>query len=223
MTSELKRIETTLERIAQTGSPRQVSEPMQPSPSNPSFSINPKSLKPSKSQSKLPVLPNLKDVGISSHHHSVNPALAVDLLQDISEIVLGWQQELKQVLGQIQLIYAEGPLIDGWLESEAQQAEPNFTEPSLAHLDGLMSYIEELTDENVSYQTPRPGYRLCGFDESGKPWTQNCPADEVPSVSLAIARYQKLRQLLIRKQNLETRLEGLTETLVMMRSSIMEH
>lgn len=225
MKPELKRIENTLDRLEQApqDTPLVKGEESQPSaPRVPSFSVKLDPAKTIQLQDKAPILPKLKTLGLSSHIHSVNPVLALELLREISELVAGWHQDLKYVLEQIQLIYEEGPLIDGWLESHSLTSNPNFSTPRKATMDGLMNYVEELTDPQVSYQTPRPGYRLCGVNEYGQVWSRDCPPQEVPSVSLAIARYQKLQQLLVSKQNLETRLEGLTETLVMMRSSLNE-
>ena len=48
------------------------------------------------------------------------------------------------------------------------------------------------------------------------------PPEQVPSVSMAIARYQQLRQLLERKQKLESRLNQLAETLVVLYGHIKE-
>ncbi|HEY9653359.1 MAG TPA: hypothetical protein V6C95_22050, partial [Coleofasciculaceae cyanobacterium] len=84
-------------------------------------------------------------------------------------------------------------------------------------------YVQELlnsSEPDVTCETPRTGYRLCGLDGAGQFWSRPCPADQVPSVSLAIARHQKLRQLLSRKQDLETRLSQLAETLVVMHSHL---
>ena len=85
-----------------------------------------------------------------------------------------------------------------------------------------MDYVEEICTNQgkVSEQTPRTGYRLCGLDASGKVWTRPCPPEQVPMVSMAIARHQKLRQLLGRKQYLETRLSQLAETLVVLHSKL---
>jgi hypothetical protein len=81
-----------------------------------------------------------------------------------------------------------------------------------------MDYVEEICAQQakISSQSSSTGYRLCGLDASGTVWTRPCPPDQVASVSMAIARYQKLRQLLGRKQYLETRLSQLAETLVVL-------
>lgn len=175
--------------------------------------------------SKTPSLPKLKTPSFSSHRHGANPALAMNLLQEIQETVAGWQTELQNILKQIQDIYLEGPIVNGWLESNPQEPEPEGT-ATLRHaeVDRLMDYVEEIcaTGGKVSYESSITGYRLCGVDDTGKVWSRPCPADQVPNVSMAIARYQKLRQLLGRKQSLETHLSQLAQTLVVLRSHIQQ-
>jgi hypothetical protein len=174
---------------------------------------------------KTPSLPKLKTPSISSHRHGANPGLAMNLLQEIQETVAGWQMELQNILQQIQDIYLEGPIVNGWLESNAQEPEPGGT-ATLRHaeVDRLMNYVEEICTSGgkVSYKSSSTGYRLCGVDDSGKVWSRPCPADQVANVSIAIARYQKLRQLLGRKQSLETRLAQLAQTLVVLHSHIQQ-
>ena len=170
-----------------------------------------------------PALPKLKTPSFSTHRNSANPALAAGLLKDIQAIVLGWQRELQQILKQIQKLYADGPLLDGWLESHARQPEPGEEALRPAAVDRLMNYINENCselDDSVSCQSPRTGYRLCGLREDGQLWSHPCPPEQVPSVSLAIARYQKLRQLLGRKEYLEVRLNQLAETLTVLHSHL---
>ena len=65
-------------------------------------------------------------------------------------------------------------------------------------------------------------YKLCGVDAVGQVWSRPCPVEQVPSVSIAIARHQRLRQLLGRKQSIENRLSQLAETLVMLHSYIQQ-
>ncbi|MFN6527121.1 hypothetical protein [Nostoc sp. ChiSLP03a] len=174
---------------------------------------------------KTPSLPKLKTPTFSSHRHGANPALAMNLLQEIQETVGGWQTELQNILKQIQDIYLEGPIVNGWLESNPTEPEPGGT-ATLRHaeVDRLMNYVEEIcaTGGKVSYQSSITGYRLCGVDDTGKVWSRPCPPDQVPNVSMAIARYQKLRQLLGRKQSLETRLSQLAQTLVVLHSHIQQ-
>ncbi|MCC5624919.1 hypothetical protein [Nostoc sp. CHAB 5715] len=175
--------------------------------------------------SKTPSLPKLKTPSFSSHRHGANPALAMNLLQEIQETVAGWQIELQNILKQIQDIYLEGPIVNGWLESNPKEPEAGGT-ATLRHaeVDRLMNYVEEIcaTGGKVSYKSSITGYRLCGIDDTGKVWSRPCPADQIPNVSMAIARYQKLRQLLGRKQSLETRLSQLAQTLVVLHSHIQQ-
>ncbi|AFY36328.1 hypothetical protein [Calothrix sp. PCC 7507] len=174
---------------------------------------------------KTPNLPKFKTPSFSSHRHGANPGLAVNLLQEIQENVLGWQQELQELIQQIQDIYLEGPIVNGWLESNNRETEPGGT-ATLRHgeVEGLMDYVEKIcaAGGKVSYQSPVSGYRLCGLDAAGKVWSRPCPPDQLPAVSLAIARYQRLRQFLGRKQYLETRLGQLAETLVILHSHIQQ-
>ncbi|BAY39626.1 hypothetical protein NIES2111_40020 [Nostoc sp. NIES-2111] len=174
---------------------------------------------------KTPILPKFKTTTFSSHRHGANPALAMNILQEIQETVAGWQQELHNILQQIQDIYLEGPIVNGWLESNPSEPETGGT-ATLRHaeVDQLMNYVEEIcaNDGKTPHQAYRTGYNLCGLDNSGKVWSRPCPADQLVSVSMAIARYQKLRQLLGRKQYLETRLSQLAESLVVLHSHIQQ-
>lgn len=160
-------------------------------------------------QSQLTTLPRLQSAQISKHRHGANPALATNLLKEIEEITMNWQQELKKVLIAIQDLYLEGPIVDGWLES--QSPLPDRPDSPLSSLS--------LEHSNSSY---RPGYRLCGLDENGRLWSRTCPPEQVAGVSVAISRYQKLRQLLKTKQTLENRLSNLAETLVMVHGKLKE-
>jgi len=225
MKPELHRIETTLEQLAYSqttdSSPRQSTRHQDTD--TPSFSMAVKPFPANKHQGKTPTLPKIKAPSFSNHRHSSNPALAMNLLKEIEDIVAGWQKELKTVLKQIQDIYIDGPIVDGWLESHLRESQQAQEVVRLAEDDRLMDYVKEgvnPTDAKVSYESPRTGYRLCGLDSDGQSWSRNCPSDQVPSVSVAIARYQQLRQLLSRKQELETRLSQLSETLVVMHAHL---
>lgn len=84
------------------------------------------------------------------------------------------ETELQQIVRQIRDLYLEGPIVDGWLESYPQ--------------------AEQLGEQPI-------GYRLCGLDPNGQMWSHHCPVNQLASVSIAIARYQKLQQLLERIRN----------------------
>ncbi|MGV0023886.1 hypothetical protein [Phormidesmis priestleyi] len=176
-------------------------------------------------ESKIPNLPKLKTPTFTSHKNGVNPFLASNLLKELQTTVESWQNEFHQILRQIQDLYLEGPIVDGWLESHSQEPEVDPSVLRHAEVDRLLDYIEEICaspDQQVTCETPRTGYRLCGLNTDGQLWSCPCPPEQVPSLSLAIARHQKLRQLLGRKQYLETRLNQLSETLVVMHSHLKE-
>jgi hypothetical protein len=188
--------------------------------------------------SKAPVLPRSKPPSITHHRHASNPGLAVTLLQEIELRVQGWQQELEQIIQQIRSLYAEGPIVDGWLESQTESqtdSQPAQTQTlthsidlaTLRHAetDHLLKYIEELCSVKqppVEQAEAGVSYRLCGLNADGQLWSRACPPQQVPYVSLAIARYQKLRILFSKKQSLETRLQQLVETLTLLHSQLQE-
>jgi len=170
-------------------------------------------------------LPNfqIKNQSNSSHLYISNSALPMNLLADLQKKVIQWQNSLIDIHQKIQAIYQEGPLLDCWLESHQNISFSVSNQTRKANQDHLMGYIEELTENNISYQSPRFGYHLCGRDKTGKIWSQSCPADQVGEVTIAIARYQKLQQLLAEKKKIETRLTQLAESLVILHSSICDH
>jgi hypothetical protein len=176
---------------------------------------------------KTPNLPKFKTPNFTSHRNGANPALAMNILQEIQQKVASWQVELQKIIRQIQDLYLEGPIVNGWLESREKEPEPKAGATATlrhAEVERLMDYVEEIcaNGTKVSCQVPRAGYRLCGLDASGEVWSRPCPPEQVASVSMAIARYQKLRQLLGRKQYLETRLTQLAETLVVLHGHIQQ-
>ena len=173
---------------------------------------------------KTPSLPRSKPPSISSHRHAANPNLAVSLLKEIETKISVWQQELEQVIQQMRSLYEEGPIVDGWLESHAlggtPQAMPSVQLAALRHaeVDRLMDYVEEICSAKTppSEEAIGTSYRLCGLDTDGQLWSRPCPAPQIPYISLAIARYQKLRILLDKKQVLENRLQQLVQTLTLL-------
>lgn len=251
MKPELKRIEQALHIAGQVGSEQTVS-PVVAAPSLPSFpdagEARPQKPEPtpaSRASQTVPpasktlatetstqtsvetrwlALPQVRAQGFTSHRNAANPALTVNLLKEIQAIVEVWQQELQQLSRQIQNLYQEGPIVDGWLESYTQ---PEGSAPQFRHaeVDCLMNYLEQEWGAQASASTsetpaqPRPelnsaGYRLCGLNEDGRLWFRHCPPEQVVAVSLAIARYQKLQTLVTKRQQLENRLSQLAETLI---------
>ncbi|MGI0489061.1 hypothetical protein ACN4EK_26930 [Pantanalinema rosaneae CENA516] len=142
------------------------------------------------------LLPDFTATQTPQRSYASHPELPLNLLQQIEAQVKSWQTTLQQMLHQIQLLYREGPIVDGWLESYVPQAGNEPTEASTA------------------------GYRLCGLNEQGQLWFRHCPPEQVADVSLAIVRHHKLQQLLVQKQSLENQLHLLTEALAMIQASL---
>ncbi|MDX2244587.1 MAG: hypothetical protein NW224_28265 [Leptolyngbyaceae cyanobacterium bins.302] len=140
--------------------------------------------------------PNLPEFAMSASNRQLaaltNSVLTINLLKDLQTQVATWISSLENLLLQIQAVYDEGPIVDGWLES-SNPANP-----------------------------AQSSYRLCGLDEEGHVWHQNCPQAQVPDVGLAIVRYQRLQSLLSQKQSIETRLGRVTELLVEVHRNVSE-
>ena len=175
----------------------------------------------------MPNLPKFKTPQFTSHRNGANPALATNILQEIQQIAESWQTQLQKIIRQIQDIYLQGPIINGWLESDIQekpQTESTEGKAKLRHaeVEQLMDYVEKIcaAQKEALNKAPRAGYRLCGLDSSGKVWSRPCPPDQVASISMGIARYKKLQQMLGRKHYLENRLNQLAQTLVVLHGHI---
>lgn len=182
--------------------------------------------------SHLPLLPRRKLPTFSRHRHDANPALAVKVLQDIQLAVEAWHQDLKQTVHRIQALYMEGPIVDGWLETVDEQPGQvaALDAALLRHGDpqALSGYVEQLCQslESPTEPTPartdlgRPGYRLCSLDSDGRVQYFPCPPDQLSTISLAIARHQKLRQLLDHKQFLEAKLKRTVDIMTTSRDNL---
>lgn len=121
-------------------------------------------------------------------------------------------QDLQQVIQQIESLYREGPIVDGWLESYACESTPSNDNGAVDDVATPLEYVKaagSLKQDQVICEAPRSCYRLNGVSPTGQQWSYPCPIEQLPSVSLAIARYEKLLQLLDRKQDLEARLKSL--------------
>lgn len=172
-----------------------------------------------------PALPKLKLPRISSHRHGFNTALPMEVLRELEAVVREWQEQLQRVLRLIQDLYAEGPIVDGWLDTDEVKPPVSDAEAATlrnADVDQLMNYVEELcqTSPQTAPSSAAEGgghpksYRLCGLDADGRLWSRPCPPEQIPSISMAIARYRKLRILLNQKQQLEIRLRQAAEILL---------
>jgi hypothetical protein len=118
---------------------------------------------------------------------------------------LSHDEAIEQVVHQIQDLYHEGPIVDGYLEYYPPAPEQD--DPTLREVcfERVIDRLEEVSNLTSGQKIGLPGasYRLCGVDASGQQWSYPCPLDQLPSVSMAIARYQKLQQLLQQKHKLE--------------------
>ena len=182
--------------------------------------------------SHLPMLPRRKLPTFSRHRHDANPALAVKVLQDIQMAVEAWHQDLKQTVHRIQALYMEGPIVEGWLETvdERPDQAAALDAALLRHGDpqALAGYVEQLCQslDSPTGSTPagtnlgRPGYRLCSLDSDGRVQYFPCPPEQLSSISLAIARHQKLRQLLDHKQFLEAKLKRTVDIMTTSRDTL---
>ncbi len=170
-------------------------------------------------------LPKSKSVLLSPHRNAPNPALAASLLQDMLTIATTWQQELSTTIETIQTTYLEGAILDGWLESLGTLSQQDDKTQAFRHADisQLVSFVEKLQTGKIQPQDIHAvpsNYRLCGINPDGQLWSYPCPPDQVPAVSMAIARHHKLRQLRIRQADLETRLTHFSEDLVRLHSQL---
>jgi hypothetical protein len=217
--------------------PNHIQKPSEPALSNPSpnASTTPPIATalplPAPSQgATMPDLSSNPSSVLSSHRYAANPNLAIGLLKEVETLVRGWQAELDQIAQQIQAIYEDGPIVDGWLESYSSDAPlpAQSSGASLlryAEVEHLMALVEQICQpepNSTSDDMRRTSYRLCGLDPDGNMWSRSCPSEQVPYVSLAIARYQKLRTLFAKKQSLENRLTNLVESLTMLHGQIVK-
>lgn len=158
---------------------------------------------PQQSTYQEPVLPNFNS-SINRTHSGSNPALKKNSLPNYTDTAT-CMAEIRKIVDQIKHLYLEGPIVDGWLESQHYTSPKNMTQRG--NVEPKMDYVQEVFNfeqGKVTCESPRAGYVLCGLDPAGKKWFRPCPLEQLPSVSIAIARYQKLQQLLERKRYFES-------------------
>jgi hypothetical protein len=155
----------------------------------------------------------------------LQPGLSLGILKEIEKILTAWNAELQQITLTIQDIQLEGPIIDGWLESQLDALGLNeYGSLKHAEISQISQYIHHMEERSHSSSTnySHSIYRLCTLDADGHVQSQPCPPEQVAQVSLAIARHQKLRQFLSRKHYLESRLSQLAENLITIHSYLQE-
>ena len=177
-------------------------------------------------QAALPLLPQAKRPSFSSHRNDANAALALDLLADVQGAIVSWHQALRDTLLEIQQLYMAGPIVDGWLESTNRQTNQTVLDEHAAVLrhgdpEQVVAYVEKLAQQSqADATTPGSQYRLCSLDADGQMQCQDCPPEQLGVVSQAIARNQKLRQLVSQKQYLEAKLKRASEALEVTRKAL---
>ncbi len=147
------------------------------------------------------------------------PVTAMNLLRDIEAAVIGWQSALHRVLSQIQQLYSDGPMIDGWLESASPEQPQHRAKQLRAELEDAAIWGNHYGNHPGTHQghhnyIPEPTYYVCGHTETGEFWSRPCPPEQVASISLAISRYQKLQEYLRYKQTIEHHLAELAKTIL---------
>ena len=182
-------------------------------------------------------LPLLQADTFISQRHEVNPAIALNLLQEIQAAITTWQAQQRQVIQAMQVLYAQGPMIDGWLQSSTAASEPTAPETAvLRHgdADALMQYVEAMENSSAAaspeatghtpYATPSEPtqYLLCSLATDGTLQSQPCPPEQMAVVSTAIARHQKFKQLIVKKQAIEANLAQVVSQLTQVRTGVRE-
>ncbi|RZM77146.1 hypothetical protein [Leptolyngbya iicbica] len=177
-------------------------------------------------QAALPLLPRAQRPSFSSHRNDANAALALDLLADVQGAIVGWHQALRDILLEIQALYMSGPIVDGWLESTNRQTNQTALDEHAAILrhgdpEQVAAYVEKLAQQaQADATTQGTQYRLCTLDAEGQMQCEDCPPDQLGVISQAIARNQKLRQLVSQKQYLEAKLKRAAEALEVTRKAL---
>jgi hypothetical protein len=142
---------------------------------------------------------------LKGQYHQPNAGLVLHMLQELQYLLNSWQKEILDLEQKIALVRESGPIVAGWLEAEA-----NNTDFSLESLEKIPEILQQ---QSLDYQ-------LCSLDEGGEIATRDCPEPEMFGISKALARHQKLRQLIDRKSNLEANIKHTLATLVHLRMEI---
>ncbi|WP_310489744.1 hypothetical protein [Chamaesiphon sp. VAR_69_metabat_338] len=159
-------------------------------------------------------LPPVQIPKFSNLRPDANPILAAHMLQEMYKLVTDWQQELQEIECQSIEINTRGPILAAWLESRTFKR----TATGSAIPTPYLNVAVEAT--GLSTIDPEAGYRLCGLDEYGALWTRPCSMAEILSVSQAIARYQQLKDLNARQQQVEAHIRQILEDLVHLRMKL---
>ena len=145
----------------------------------------------------------------SGLRQDANPILAAHMLQEMYKMVTEWQQELEEIETKSFNVKVSGPVLAAWLESRTFKLGSTGAEIPTPYIT-----VDAI---DLTAVDPQAGYRLCGLDQDGKLWTRPCPMAEILIVSRSIARYQQLKSLTDRKQQLEQYIRQVLEDLVHLR------
>lgn len=159
-----------------------------------------------------------QDPPLLAPSQATSPELVLGLLKEIESVVAKWQSELRQIQAQVQALYQEGPIIEGWLESHPAISSSTPTNAGAIAPPKIKSDIDAeqfRLSADYGLQNAAPtGYCLHVRDAEGRTQSRLCPPEQIPQISLAIARFHKLSQLLQRKHQLERSLGLLVQSLV---------
>ena len=211
MKADLNKILAALQQLEQNPNVSK-SRPLATSNLDNTLSITSETSKASQPDSSAPIpplQPNIQAPNLPIFNSSSENAPAEEPI--VLTTPPTFTQDLQQVIQQIESLYREGPIVDGWLESYACESTPS-NDNGAVDVATPLEYVKaagSLKQDQVICEAPRSCYRLNGVSRTGQQWSYPCPIEQLPSVSLAIARYEKLLQLLDRKHDLETRLKSL--------------
>jgi hypothetical protein len=155
--------------------------------------------------------PQIQTPRFSKTRQDANPGLAAHILQEIYSMVMNWQQELQDIAQRTEEVTASGPVLAAWLEARTYKSGDYGDVPT------PYTKVDVATLREVD---PNAGYRLCGLNEKGELWTRHCPINEILGVSMAIARYQQLKDLSQRQQKIEAKIRLILEDLVRLRMEL---
>jgi hypothetical protein len=156
--------------------------------------------------------PTVQIPKFSHLRQDANPILAAHMLQEMYRLVTEWQQELEDIERQKIEVNANGPILAAWLESR--------TFKRTATGAAIPTPYVTIEANGLTTIDPQAGYRLCGLDEYGALWTRPCLMTEILSVSQAIARYQQIKDLTTRQQQVESHIRQILEDLVHLRMKL---
>lgn len=196
MKQALQRIHATLDQLETLK--QSTTEPSTVTDRPISFQILPVAPKvdlpsPSAIESERPQSPQLPELSSAS---SVNPSLATKT--PVEKPRSAPVATLEQIAQKIQALYYEGPIVNGWIDADPIASASD---------DEIEEIVFERPDLSSDRSLSPTSYRVCGLDASGEQWSYPCPMDQLLELSVAIARYRKIQELLAQKRQLEAQIK----------------